>query len=355
MFCGASAHFQSIHRLARPIGSWRQPRKTIIYPRQSFAKMKSRIDICFQAPMIKPTNGNFTSIRWLTALELDSARNIIAGSEQALCDAIRRGADLRIGTEFRHNEHIDVASDSNELIREVAEFGVTYLLQDNWAAGIMSLRQPVNLPTGFGPRSSMSYFLYNQNGQQAIARLHLDGQPANGTPGASTLEQEAGMPKFRCQSNWDAETNAPIRNFIYDFDVYRFCVSDTWQEVLSHDADGNVLSGSVEALGDAFAGGCEVKVGVRDLCADFGSEVSHEVFVQVGSCYYYTDRNLFLAGSHPLIRVRPAVPMLYGSNGWDSGWLVVHTDGTVDYRRLDPYTLKFTDHHSRHAIRWFVR
>ena len=79
---------------------------------------------------------------WTCPLVLDSSRNIVAGSQDALVRAIRRGADLRIYTEFRHNEHIDVRSLSDEKVREVAEFAVTYLVEDCWAAGLMSLRQP---------------------------------------------------------------------------------------------------------------------------------------------------------------------------------------------------------------------
>lgn len=55
-------------------------------------------------------------------LTLNSDRSVRSGSTTDLVDAIRRGADLRIGTAFRHNEHIDTTSDSNELIEEVAEF-----------------------------------------------------------------------------------------------------------------------------------------------------------------------------------------------------------------------------------------
>ena len=112
---------------------------------------------------------------WKSVLELDTNRNRKNGSAEDLAAAIRNAADLRIYTEFLHNEHIDVKSDSDERIREVAEFGITYLLEDSWSAGIMNLRQPIELPVGFGPRPSMSFFLYNQNGQQAIARPHLDG------------------------------------------------------------------------------------------------------------------------------------------------------------------------------------
>jgi hypothetical protein len=52
--------------------------------------------------------------------------------------AIRRGADIRIHTEFRHNEHIEATSTDPELIREVADFCVTYLLDDRWGRNLPS-------------------------------------------------------------------------------------------------------------------------------------------------------------------------------------------------------------------------
>src|SRR5688500_7533883 len=172
-------------------------------------------------------------------LTLHGDRTIRAGSSAALADAIRRAADLRVATEFRHNEHIDTSSDSPELIREVAEFRVTYLIEDRWSAGIMTLRQPVALPDGFGPRPSMSFFLYNQDGQQAIARPYLDGVPTTAEPGPAALAGHENMAKFHAQQCWDTGTNAPSSNFVYDFDVYRFMINDSWHEVLAHDAAGN--------------------------------------------------------------------------------------------------------------------
>jgi len=296
---------------------------------------------------------------WTCVLQLDAERGIVAGSAEALCEAIRHGADLRIQTEFRHNEHIDVTSDSRELVREVAEFGVTYLVDDRWAAGIMSLRQPVELPGGFGPRPSMSFFLYNQDGQQAIARPFLDGRPPTCAPGPSGNDPPANMPKYHAQDSWDAGTNAPSHNFVYDFDVFRYCVSHAWREVLAHDAEGGVEWGSLEDLVEAFSAGCAVKIGVSGLCEDLAAEAGgampHEVFMETGSCYYYTERKLFMAGSHPVVRVRPGIPMRYESRAWDFGWLMVRTDGHVVNRRCDPYTLGFTDLQSRHRVRWFVR
>ena len=297
--------------------------------------------------------------KWACALKLNADRSVVEGSEKALGDAIRRGADLRIYTEFLHKEHVDVDSDSDERVLEVAEFGVTYLLQDSWAAGIMSLRQPIELPDGFGPRPSMSFFLYNQNGQQAIARPYLDGVPAKGQLGSSPPDASPNMTKYYTEDSSDEGTIAPSNNFIYDFDVYRFCVCDSWREVFSHDADGAVKSGSIQALVEAFSDGYEVKVGVRGLCSDLANEpaaaVDHEVFVQLGSCYYYTDKACFIGGSHPVVRVKPGSPLRYASRGWDFGWLLLRTDGYVAYRRCDPYKLTFRDVKERHAIRWFVR
>jgi hypothetical protein len=296
---------------------------------------------------------------WRCVYALDHRRQLAAGSAADLADAIRRAADLRICTEFRHNEHIDTSSDDADLIREVADFRVTYLLGNQWVAGIINLRQPISLPDGFGARPSMSFFLYNQDGGQAIARPHLDGRPASGKPGTAPLDDHSAMPKYHQRDNWDAGTNAPSSNFVYDFDSYRFLVNDTWTEVLSHDSSGATLSGSVETLANEFALGRELKVAVRGLCSDLApagkAPAVHEVFVHVGSCYYYTRRKLFMAGSHPLVRVMPAIPLQYRSRAWDFGWLMPRTDGFVARWLVDPYTLKFKKSEGRYAMRWFVR
>ena len=293
--------------------------------------------------------------KWRCVLELDAARNLSGGSDQALAEAVGGGQDLRIYTEFRHNEHIDVTSDDDELVQEVAEFRVTYLVDGRWVAGIMSLRQPVELPVGFGPRPSMSFFLYNQDGGQAIARPHLDGEIPRGAPGPSEPQSPGGMSKYHAQDSWDTETNAPSYNFVYDFDRFRFNVSDRWRQLLAHGADGRVTGGSVAELADAFARGSAVKVAIEGLCADLGGDgLRHELFVETHSGYYYTDKRLFIAGTQPVIRVRPAIPMRYESGNWDFGWLVVRTDSAVVFRRCDPYSLAFDDRELRCGMRWFA-
>lgn len=285
---------------------------------------------------------------WRCVYALDGERRPVGAAPAELVAAIGRAADLRIYTEFRHNEHIDAASDCAEKILEVSDFRVTYLVEGRWAAGVMSLRLPVDPPAGFGPRPSMSFFLYNQDGTQAIARPYLDGESPRPEPRFDALA------KYHPRDAHDDGTNAPSHNFVYDFDTYRFCVAEGWEEVLHHSPEGEILSGSVDRLAHEFAQGREVKVGIHNLCAPFGG-IEHEVFVQTGPGYYYTERRLFLAETQPVVRVKPAIPMRYESRGWDFGWLLPRTDGVVAHWMVDPYTLRFEKSESRHAVRWFTR
>ncbi len=298
------------------------------------------------------------SNHWECAFSLDAKRQLDSGSAAELTDAIRNGADLRIGTAFLHDEHIDTSSDRAEVVQEVMDFRITYLVDDHWVAGIENLRVPISLPHGFGPRESMSFFLYNQDGHQAIARPYLDERPATGEPGPSPISDDPNMPKYHQLQNFDADTNAPSGNFIYDFEYFRFFVRSGWREVLSHDADGTVVSGDVSDLAESFSGGAEVKVAVRGLCNDLNCEkdspVDHEVFIHLGACYYYTEHQRFMASANPVVRTRPSIPLGYGSSVWDFGWLMPRTDGHVARWLCDPYTLKFRRDSQRHAIRWFV-
>jgi hypothetical protein len=319
----------------------------------------SSLSSAIHRPHRHPSLDRGVSAPWTSVLELDCRRSVVAGSPAALCAAIRRGADLRILTEFVYNEHVDIRSKNAEMVREVSDFRATYLVDDRWAAGIMSLRMPICPPEGFGDRASMSFFMYNQDGRQAIARPYLDGPPAAGARGPAPVSDHHEMPKYHQHDSWDAETNAPSSNFIYDFERYCYLVCDNWEEVYSHTAEGEAVFGSPDALFDAFSEGREIKVGIRGLCDDLtsGSDAApdHTVFVQTGPGYYSTEQRLFCAGSQPVVRVRPGVPMRYTSGGWDFGWLLPRTDGFVDRWLCDPYALCFHKRPGHYAIRWFVR
>ena len=296
---------------------------------------------------------------WKCVMTLDERRQLIAGDTNALRAAIGRGADLRIYSEFIHNEHIDPKSTSAEPIQESMDMRCTYLIDQRWVAGVLTLRQPVELPLGFGPRPSLSLFLYNENGEQAIARPFLDGPPKIGPHGPSPVSAHADMPKYHEFDSWDAGTNAPSSNFAYDFGVLKYFVRDDWIEVLAHDAAGKVQRGSMADLIAAFRRGAEFKVGMTGLCEDLskssGRASPHEVFIQCGSVYLYTQQPLFIAATHPVVRVAPAIPLRYASETWDYSWLVVRTDGRAAVLRYDPYTLTPARVERKLAIRWFAR
>jgi len=290
-------------------------------------------------------------------LELDFDRNVIGGSPEELRAAIRRGGELRIDTEFRHNEHIDGDSDNNEIIREVSDFPCSYLIDDRWVAGIMTLRQPVTLPHMFGTRSSMSYFMYNENGQQACARPYLDSHGYTNQP-KDPYAGNIDMSKWHDLPGKHEEGNAEAKNFIYDFYSYKYLVQDEWEEIYAHDADGNTISGTPQALSDASSVGQELKVAIEGICNGLWGEenqLKHELFIQTGPHYYYSETNYMVAETRPFVRVKPNIPMAYDDHNWDFGWAIVRSDGHVAGRWYDPYTMKISHTYTRHAMRWFTK
>ena len=116
---------------------------------------------------------------------------------------------------------------------------------------------------------------------------------------------------------------------------------------------------SVEAPTSAFSCGAEVKVGISGLCDDLAdgpdAAMEHEVFIQVGYCYYHTEGRLFVGATHPLVRVTPAIPLAYVNGGWDFGWVMLRTDGYAELLIVDPHPLATSRRRGRYAARWFVR
>lgn len=297
-------------------------------------------------------------------LALDMQRKIVDGSPEQLRKATKNAANLRIYTEFKHNEHIDTSSDNDEMIREVSDFPATYLIDDQWACGIMTLRQPVTLPDRFGERASMSFFMYNENGLQACARPFLDhhGYVECGdlppTAMFNSGKEEKPMIHMHEIDDIQDSANSNIRNFIYDFYSYKFLVQDDWTEVLSHDENGNVISGSAKVLDEASSAGYDIKVGISGICNTLCGEnekIKHELFIETGPHYYYSKTGFMVVETRPFVRVRPEIPMTYKKNNWDFGWTIARSDGHVAGLFYDPYTLKIHRTYSKHAMRWFVR
>jgi hypothetical protein len=168
------------------------------------------------------------------------------------------------------------------------------------------------------------------------------------------------MPKMGPQEFFDLGTSGPSRNFVYDMETYRYFVRDDWEEILAHDADGRVTGGSFDALEEAQIAGREIKVGIRNLAADLagagsGPAAAHTVFTPVGSGFLHTGPRLYAALTHPLVRVAPADPLRYRSNGWDVAWVFLRTDGHAVVRSVEPYGRTWADRQTRFACRWFAR
>ena len=315
-----------------------------------------------------------------------------AGSQAELALAIGRGADLRVYTEFRFEEHIapggDGHPDHDGLIREVIDFRETIFVEGRHTGAVTTLRQPLEPPFGFnGTRPKMSYFLYQSDGRQACANVLLDHVEGAAEPGVrGELPTPPDMPKMHPEIVYDQGTSGPSRNFVYDMEVYRFFVRDDWQELLAIDADGHPVRGSIDAIEEAQIAGRELKIGIRGLAADLAGRGSggvgagraavgvataggttageaaaesgadaaadHEVFSLLGSGFFHTKMRLYDALTHPLIRVAPAIPLEYRSFGWDL-WrgCTSGTDGEATLRILDPYTRQFSDRPTRFAMR----
>jgi len=305
-----------------------------------------------------------TGSAWTCALELAPDRSTISGSSTLLSDAIRRGADLRVYTEWRVQEHLVPYGDvpyqpENEgVIQEIIDFRQTYLIDDRHVAAVTTQRQPLAPTVGFnGCQPKMSFFLYNMDGQQCCASLVLDdASTASAQPGTRQMHtSRSTMPKMSAEEIFDANTTGPSRNFIYDMEVYRFWVRDEWTEIFAHDSDGGVTFGNFEAIKQAQAQGREMKVAIRDLCADLGGGLTHEVFALLGSSFLHTVRNFYEASTHPIVRIASAIPMRYASFNWDVIWAFLRSDGFAVLRSMNPYTRQFSDRNGRFACRWFVR
>jgi hypothetical protein len=303
------------------------------------------------------------SSAWKTVLELAPDRSVVTGSKEALADAIRRGADLRIYTEFLYEEHIRPGGDDSRfdgLIREVIDFRETLLVDDRHVAGITTLRQPLEPPYGFnGSEPKMSFFLYTMDGDQALANLVLGAMAGVVPPGERVVVPTPDdMPKMGSQEFFDLGTSGSSRNFVYDMETYRFIVRDDWQEVLAHDADGWVISGAFAALEAAQIAGREIKVAIRDLGLDLANRVdahAQETFTLVGSGFVHVRAGLYATLTHPLVRIAPSVPIRYRSGNWDVAWVFLRTDGEARIRRIDPYSRSWEDRPARLACRWFAR
>ncbi len=290
---------------------------------------------------------------WQCLLELDAQRNVTSGDARTLCDAIARGADLRVYTEWLFEEHVapdlgrPARDDEAGLLQEVIDFRETILVGNDYASGITTQRQAI-LPTVAFNRNGpprMSFFMYDTQGCQACANVLFD------EPFQVAHQTTMDAPKMHDVDPHDAGSFAPSTNFIYDMERYRYFVRDDWRQVLHHDAHSRVIEGSFKDLHAAHHSGCDLKVAISDLAAGD----AHEIITPVGTSWVHTARKQLEALTHPLVRVAASRPLRYASGNWDVAWVFLSTAGTSTVRRFDPRQRRFVDEPGRFACRWFVR
>jgi len=295
---------------------------------------------------------NFPAAEWRCALQLNRAREVVAGNRDALSAAIARGADVRLYTQFHWADHMGPALPDQGLVEESIDLRVMYLLEGDWPAGLTALRFPADAGLGFGGAASMSFFMYNWNGQFGIARPYFTAADK-----PTILPTDYG-PNYHVIGMFvDSHTLSPSHNATYAFEQYGWLVRDDWREVMSHDADGNVVRGSLNALVNAFRAGASVKVAVRDLCNGLTSKapMHHEIIVELWSMYYHRDKGFHSGESFPLVRIAPAKPPSYAASNWNFGWVLPRTDGFVHQLIIDPATRAVSRTVGRHSMRWMVR
>ncbi len=287
-------------------------------------------------------------------LKLDPKRNIVSGSPEALNEKVRGGADIRISTGFIHNEHIDPSSDDSQLIVETSTFAETVLIDGKWSAYFMTLRQPVGLPTGFGPSNALSLFLYNQDGQQAVGRLVMD--PTESVEASNDVTDDAPFKKTHTISAFDAGTPGYSKNFIYDFEDFRYLANDCYEEIFANDENGRCVSGSVKALEDAYGEGRAIKIAVRGISDVLWGDTGHsdEIYIHCASSYYYTKDKLMITNSLPFISVPADIPLTYKSRSYRYCWMIARCDGRVEIRTFNPFDSEWKTTVAHLPVRWFA-
>jgi len=299
---------------------------------------------------------------WRQILVLNNKRKLMEGSVESLAAAAKCGAEIKSYTTFDYAEHMAAPDIHEGLVQEMMSFAVAYWLEGGHVAVIQTTRYPAAASLGFGDAKSLSFFLNNDNGRNSIARPFLDGtkgqvKDTSQTPSENVPDPHHG--KYKTFDSYDSETSSPCENFTYDFGEYRWWVDESWQEMLSVDAQGNVISGSLDALQEAFRAGRSLKVGVKNLCSDLVLEgkqaIEHEVFVELHSIYNHHDAGYLGGESQPVVRVAPDVPLRYEHGNWNFGWILPRTDGIVHQLIIDPHTRSFTKKECRFASRWFAQ
>ena len=247
---------------------------------------------------------------WQLALEQSQDLEVTHGTIAATAEAVRQGADLRLFLIAHGYE-------------ETLYFQQTYAGQGDTFAGLMTHHHSYAHRGSLAAQPYFSFFKYDTSGTFS-------------------------------QVKWMLDNRALDESQPYQYGVYRWYVCHRWRVVYEHDADGNRVSGDLDALKEHIRAGHSIKVGVRQLFGiqnDDPSGPDHISFlnimqplIQDGHVGANCDFILSGAPQWPFTwRDGLAVGMVWP---WSSGEIICHL--------VEPGKLPFKRTTVRRAMRWLV-
>ncbi len=247
---------------------------------------------------------------WTLALEQYTDLIAATGSPDAVADAVRRGADLRLY----------MTTDTYE---ETLYFQQTYAGSHEEFAGLMSHHHSYMHRGTEAVQPYVSFFKYDTSGKFS----HIKWMPDN------TVIDDG---------------------LVYPYGVYRWFVNDRWRVVYEHDEDGNALQGNLDELKDAVRRGLSIKVGIRQLFGlndDVPSGPDHVSFLTIMQPLVQ-DRHV--GANCDFVLVGPPKWPFDWDDGLHLGVLWPWTSGEIVSHLVEPGKMSFRRSRKRRAMQWLV-
>lgn len=162
-----------------------------------------------------------------------------AGSAIAVAAAVARGADLRLYMTTQDDSNRQDGLSRSSAYEETLYFGQTYASLAEGTdrfAGLCPHHTSTSHEGKVSEQPYMSLFRYDSSGSYSHLKWWGSGETKDSTN-------------------------------TYPYNVYRWFVSDRFKPCFEHDADGNVVAGTLDALVTAVRNGLTIKVGVYGLSA----------------------------------------------------------------------------------------
>jgi hypothetical protein len=248
--------------------------------------------------------------QWELALEQCKDLGVIHGTIAATAEAVRQGADLRLFLIARGYE-------------ETLYFQQTYAGAGDAFAGLMTHHHSYAHRGSLAEQPYFSFFKYDTSGTFSQVKWML---------GNRTFDE-----------------SQP-----YQYGVYRWYVCNRWRVVYEHDADGNRVSGDLDALKEHIRGGHSIKVGVRQLFGiqnDDPSGPEHISFLDImqpliKDGHVGANCDFILSGA-------PQWPFTW-RDGLAIGMVWPWSSGEMICQLVEPGKLPFVRTTVRRAMQWLV-